>query len=408
MTFYDPEDPLGWKQIAAAQQQQSQSWNPNGLPPELLYALAGDITPYDLQDIQAQGGMDAMQQAQPQDPGQAFVDSYGANYMDQAAMEGEAGGLFNQRDYYWWDDLSKREDVLAKRNIAGQKAAYQVFGDERDYGIDQARLELAQGAAERDTRSLGAELGDPAMDRMYLETLGYTPEDFMADMEADPQGTYDQIATLLPMSDQYGNPWNAHPEGVNRMMSLIQSYMGDQQQADMAAQEQAANAPYEMQQQRWGQLTQDERAKEIFLNQQQPGVQRTVAPGGGVHYGEGAEERIAGGYRGAATARPPAGGYGSVRHYKQKGEFDMDKPQGRLEYARNKAGGTKPRVRTKEDVMRAKAKREGKAYKGEKKKKKGGGWTGGLGGALSWLGSPREYAKKNPNARTPAEWFMNR
>jgi hypothetical protein len=238
---------------------------------------------------------------------------------------------------------------LSKRATSGAEAAYDVSQDQFENQIDMGRFELAQGAAGRDERQLAAELGSVESDRMYLESLGMTGPDFLAQLAEDPDSAYADIAELLPMSDQYANPWYAHPAGVNRMMAIVQSYQNEADQTAM--QQQQAMDPANLQAQRWGQLTQDERAKEIFLNQQQPGVQRTVAPGGGVHYGPDAEQVIASGYRGG-------GGRARSRFLPSS----ADTPQGRLERARYKQGinpsGRRPgngRVRTVADVLAGRA-----------------------------------------------------
>lgn len=283
------QDPMGWGAIA---QQQQGNWNPNGLPPELLYALSGQVTPDQY-----------MAGPAPMDPLEEYLAAYGANYFDPALeMTGALGGLDNPK--YAFTNAMKAQDMLADRGIAGAEAAWkgeianrnydldlQQFGLEQGrFGLDQGKFGLAQEANERAARESAADIGSPENDLMFLGTLGVDPAGLMADLTEDPDGTYENLGTFLNLTDETGAPNWRTTENITRLMGVIGLA---QQQASQPTEAQLPPAAPPMEEgQRWGGLTQDQRTKEMYMRLVEGKEAVTDPTSGAVYTGVNAAERM--------------------------------------------------------------------------------------------------------------------
>jgi hypothetical protein len=229
-------------------------------------------------------GMD-QSQGDPNDPAQAWLSSFGSDYLDAALQNAQETGVYAQKPQYQSDDIFARQKFYAGLAQDQGKAAYQVSQDQQATGMKQQQLAMDQ-AKFNDAH------GDPTAQMRVLMAKGMTPQAIVNAYEGatdanDFEAQMKAIDDALDETDQYGTQITVHsPGGMAARERLYQ-------QARQMAQQQQADETDTLMNERWKGLGMQQRAKEIYLRQQNPTKNLAVDTTGAVHYGEDAEQQAA-------------------------------------------------------------------------------------------------------------------
>jgi len=239
---------------------------------QLMRLLAG----VDLPNSDAVYGMD-----QQQDPASQYMQAYGSDYMDPAMQSFEAASGTAQDPKYWNDDILARQKFYAGLAQDQAKVGYDVSRDRSADQIKQANLSM-------DEATFADEHGDPTAQLRFLMSKGYNPQTIVDAYEAptDPADFEAQMKRIdddLGETDKFGQPLTVHsPGGLTNRHRLYE-------EAKRLATQQSDEEKGTLMSERWKGLGMQQRAKEIYLRQQNPTKNVAVGRRGDVFYGDDAE-----------------------------------------------------------------------------------------------------------------------